>query len=87
MSDIRLQFSDEAQFLYNLLTLMIRKHHKKPIGNEVDIYTLLCHYIKVLSTEFGLLILEVVRRLKLKIQHNEKHRNQLDLERGTYEQR
>ena len=66
---------------------MIRKRHKKPIGNEVDIYTLLCHYIKVLSTEFGLLTLEVVRRLKLKIQHNEKHRNQLDLERGTYEQR
>jgi hypothetical protein len=86
-SDICLQFSDEAQFLYNLSTLMIRKRHQKPIGNEVDIYTLLCHYIKVLSTEFGLLTLEVVRRLKLKIQHNEKHRNQLDLERGTYEQR
>ena len=47
------------------------KTPSKTDGNEVDIYTLLCHYIKVLSTEFGLLTSEVVRRLKLKVQHNE----------------
>ncbi|MBW7991387.1 MAG: hypothetical protein FVQ84_15435 [Planctomycetes bacterium] len=86
-SDICLQFSDESQILIKFIDSCDTKTLLKTIGNEVDIYTLLCHYIKILSTEFGLLTLEVVRWLKLKVQHNEKHRNQLELERRIYEQR
>ena len=58
-SDIRLQFSDEAQILMKFIDSCNTKTSSKTDGNEVDIYTMLCHYIKHLIC---FLTSEVVRR-------------------------
>ena len=59
----RALLQDEAQILLKFINSCYTKTPSKTDGNEVDIYMLLCHYIRYL---IWLLASEVVRRLKLR---------------------